>query len=347
VAGKALTNEQCQEALDAIEEQGTAVAAADALGLPRTTFDSRLKEARRRLAEPALAPVPTAEPLPPDDLPTEEIVSLMQRRFERRAAHAAARRWREFQVPTDGPYALMWFGDPHIDDDGCNWKLLTAHCDLARDTPHLYAASIGDQTNNWVGRLTRLYANQETSVKTARQLIKWLLVESGVPWWLWIHGNHDAWNEGIPIIEGMNAHSIAMEDWQAKFVLKSPNGYGFRTWVAHNFPGTSQWNKLHGPQKAAQMQDWAHLYVAGHHHNWALHQEEHDHRNFVYWLARVRGYKFMDDYANHLGFGEQEYGSSIVTVVDPHANKLNALTCFADPFEGADFLQFRRRKSAA
>jgi hypothetical protein len=48
-----------------------------------------------------------------------------------------------------------------------------------------------------------------------------------------------------------------------------------------------------------------------------------------------------------LGFGEQEYGSSIVCVVDPHADKLNALTCFADPAEGAAFLGFKRRKAAA
>mgnify|MGYP006921322085 CR=1 FL=1 len=94
----------------------------------------------------------------------------------------------------------------------------------------------------------------------------------------------------------------------------------------------------------ALMKDWANLYVAGHHHNWALHQEEHDHRNFVYWLARVRGYKFMDDYADHLGFGEQNYGASVLCVVDPDADKLNAMTCFADPHEGVDFLKFKRRK---
>lgn len=316
------------------------------LGIGITT----VKDRRQRLGitpDEIARAVPSAAPLPPEDIDVEDIIALMRKRHERRRQNRAARRWREFSVPTDGPYAVMWFGDPHVDDDGCDWKLLEAHCALARDTDNLYAVSVGDESNNWVGRLMALYANQETSVDTARALIKWLLVESGVPWFLWIHGNHDAWNNGIPIIEGMNVNNIAMEDWQAKFVLKSPNGYGFRTWVAHNFPGTSQWNKLHGAQKAAQMKDWAHLYVAGHHHNWALHQEEHDHRNFVYWLARVRGYKFMDDYADHLGFGEQEYGSSIVTVVDPHADKLNALTCFADPFEGADFLEFKRRKADA
>lgn len=239
---------------------------------------------------------------------------------------------------------LMFFGDPHVDDDGCHWGLLRDHCELAKRTEYLYAVSVGDVTNNWVGRLMKKYADQETSQTTARKLIDWLLNDSGVPWWLWIHGNHDAWNEGIPIIEGLNTHSIAMEDWQAKVTLCSPNGHDLRVWIAHNFPGHSQWNKLHGPQKAAQMKDWAHLYVAGHHHNWALHQEEHDHRNFVYWLIRTRGYKYMDDYADHLGFGEQRYGSSIGVVVDPTADRLNAVTCFADPHEAVEFLAYKRAK---
>lgn len=337
----AYSTEDTRAALDALaRNDGDKQAAANDLGWSR----SRVQRVVRSLAANDLAPVPSAEPLPPPDLTTDEQIDLMRKRFAIRQAHHRARNWREFKVPTDGAYALMLFGDPHIDDDGCNWSLLENHCNLARETKHLYAISIGDVTNNWVGRLEKLYGNQETSSTTARQLIKWLLVESGVPWWLWIHGNHDAWNQGIPIIEGMNAHNVVMEDWQAKVALKHPNGHNLRIWLAHNFPGTSQWNKLHGAQKAAQMKDWAHLYVAGHHHNWALHQEEHDHRSFVYWLARVRGYKFMDTYADHLGFGEQEYGSSVIAVVDPFSDKLNALTCFADPHEGVDFLKFKRRK---
>jgi len=332
-----------REVLHTIKAMGGIRAAARALGVDHSYVTRTLQAVKILGTEPRETPY--APPLPPDDIDTDEIIGIMKRRFEARHAHSQAKRWRTFTVPTDGPYALMLFGDPHVDDDGCNWSLLTDHCNLAARTKHLYAVSVGDVTNNWVGRLTKLYAEQETSVGTARKLIQWLLKDSGVPWWLWIHGNHDAWCEGIPIIEGMNVNHVTMEDWQAKVTLASPNGHELRMWVAHNFPGTSQWNKLHGAQKAAQMKDWAHLYVAGHHHNWALHQEEHDHRNFVYWLARVRGYKFMDTYADHLGYGEQTYGSSVLCVVDPSASKLNAMTCFADPHEGVEFLAYKRRNA--
>src|SRR5689334_8453996 len=154
---------------EALETHGGKAQAARALGMSETSF--------RRALEREAREVPSADPLPPMDLSAGELIPLMRKRFELRAAHAQAKRWREFKVPTDGPYALMLFGDPHVDDDGCNWGLLENHCDLARETEHLYAISVGDASNNWVGRLTRLYANQETSVATARQLIKWLLVE--------------------------------------------------------------------------------------------------------------------------------------------------------------------------
>jgi hypothetical protein len=69
-------------------------------------------------------PVPSATPLPDDDLPTGELIDFMVRRFEKRKAHSEAKRWRRFSVPIAGPYALMIFGDPHIDDNGCDWGTL-------------------------------------------------------------------------------------------------------------------------------------------------------------------------------------------------------------------------------
>jgi hypothetical protein len=138
-----------------------------------------------------------------------------------------------------------------------------------------------------------------------------------------------------------------MEDWQAKITLASPNGREIRLWAAHNFKGNSIWNNMHGLERAAQMQDWAHLYVAGHHHDSGYRQGENPHRGFVYNLLRVRGYKFIDEYADVHGFGSHAYGASGVAVIDPDGDKLNAVTCFLDPHEGADFLAWKRRKAAA
>lgn len=58
---------------------------------------------------------------------------------------------------------------------------------------------------------------------------------------------------------------------------------------------------------------------------------------------RVRGYKYIDDYADLHQFGSHQYGAAGVAIIDPAADKLNAVTCFLDPFEAVDFLKFKRR----
>jgi hypothetical protein len=321
--------------------------AARQLGITKAMAFKACKRHAARI-DTAVAPsVPVAVELPDDDVPIEEVIALQRRRFNKAIEHHKAKRWRTFDVPVDGPYALMFFGDPHVDDNGCHWELLSRHCELARDTKALYAINIGDTTNNWVGRLAKLWANQDTSASTARKMAKWLLHDSGVPWFIWLHGNHDMWDGPVSTqwFNAIKPHHVQMDDWQAKFTLRSPNGFDFRVWAAHNFKGNSIWNNLHGLERAAQMQDWAHLYVAGHHHDTGLRQGENPHRQFCYWLMRVRGYKFMDEYAELHGFGEHQFGASGLAVIDPSADKPNAVQCFLDPFEGVEFLKWKRSRA--
>ena len=64
----------------------------------------------------------------------------------------------------------------------------------------------------------------------------------------------------------------------------------------------------------------------------------------VYWAVRARGYKFIDDYANRLGFADQEYGASILTVFDPYAEGPGSMQCFADIEEGGEYLTWKRER---
>lgn len=330
----------CAESLGSINK------AALELGISRSAAQDAVKRHIKRLEESSSPSVPTADELPPGDIDIEEVIALQEKRFVARKANADAKRWRKFHVPISGPYALMFVGDPHVDDNGCNWPLLKAHCKLAAETEGVYAINIGDSTNNWSGRLARLWAEQDTSASTAKAMASWLLNKSGMPWFMWLHGNHDMWDGpvGAAWFEAKKPHYVSMEDWQAKFTLVSPNGHELRVWAAHNFKGNSIWNNMHGLERAAQMQDWAQLYVAGHHHDVGLRQGENPHRNFCYWLARARGYKFIDHYADLHGFGHHQHGASVLAVIDPAADKPNAVQCFLDPFEGAEFLKWKRSK---
>jgi len=324
----------------AIEKYGSVLAAAKALNIPRSTLRNRIaNEKIKGKSETVIPPV-----LPDSDIPTNEIIDTMCKRFEKRKAHDDAKKWMKFKVDTDKPIGICWFGDPHIDDDGCNWPLLKQHIDICKTTDGLYGANIGDTHNNWVGRLVKEYANQETSRATAFKLIEWFFKDSGVNWLIMLMGNHDSWNFGNESLGKIAQNICPMVDWRAQFKLAFKNGRECFIDAAHDHKGHSQWNALHGQQKASTMGGVAHVYIAGHRHNWALAQNECQETGRIYHLVRTRGYKHIDDYAVTCGFGNQQHGSSIVTVIDPKADDLNFVRVFADVKEGADYLTYLRNK---
>lgn len=338
-----LRDEKIHQAVEAYFRAGKSKKkAAEILGIPRSTLQERLKHpyAIELLERNEITP----EPLPPPDIPAEKIIDMMCERFEQRKQHDDGKKWRSFNVRDNKPIAICWFGDPHVDDNGCNWPLLKKHCKIVAETPGMYGANIGDSTNNWTFRLMKEYANQDTSLETADRLIEWFFRDSGIKWLIMLLGNHDMWNDGGRFIKKLCENICTMVDWRAQFKLVFPNGRECLIDAAHDHKGHSQWNALHGQQKASAMGGVAHLYIAGHRHNWALAQNECSETGRIYHLARVRGYKYIDHYATVNGFGSQNHGASIVTVIDPNADDMNFIRCFADVQEGADFLTYLRQK---
>lgn len=321
-----------------------AMQAAKALGISRSTLRGRIALAERELAEKRAAETETRLPVfPDDDIPTSQIIASLEQRFKKRAEHHKSVKWFPVKVSGNDPIGIAFMGDPHLDDNGCNWPLLRRDCQIMNQ-PGIFGVNVGDTTNNWGGRLISQFANQDTSQATARKLAKWLLLDSGIKWLCWLMGNHDMNNDGTAILREMNAKSIPMLDWQAQFKVVFPNGNEVRVWVNHNFAGHSMWNTLHGAQKTAHMKEQADIYMSGHYHNWALHHEESASRDFTYWLGRCRGYKFIDDYAERHGHAPQEQGASVLAVIDPRQSGANRITCFADMEVGAEYLQSLRNR---
>ncbi len=284
---------------------------------------------------------------PSDQMPAGELITRLCGDFERRHQAQQAKRWFPVRVKMEGPIGVAFLGDPHVDDDGCNWPLLKRDLDIIRATPGMYAANIGDSENNWAGRLAHLYSQQNTSRATAKQLVEWLFEGSGVEWLVLLLGNHDSWGDNAAVLERIGRGGSPLADWQAQLRLVFPNERQGRIWAAHNFPGNSMWNPLHGAQKTARFNGSAHLYVCGHTHEWACFTTEDANRASTFWCARARGYKFLDSYAENLGYMPQQEGAAITSVWDPDA-KSNAgfLHCFADLEEAAEFLVWKRQRWA-
>ena len=178
-----LPKDEVEKTKAAVEQYGNITQAANALGITRRALQHRLKRMK------ANGPPKFTAPELPSSLPTiEELLEARTAQGDRSLAADDARTLIQVDVHIDGPYGLWIWGDPHVDADGCNMRLLRQHVELAKH-PAILSGHIGDIANFWVGRLARLYAHQSTSVHEAIMLAEWLLTQHDNLFC--VLGNHD------------------------------------------------------------------------------------------------------------------------------------------------------------
>ena len=342
MAAPTLSDAILKETIAFVEaHDGVVSVAARAAGVNPSTFDRRYRMALARLKDgEELVDEAVLPTFPDEDIEAEEILDHLSRRWEKKQAYEQARRWFEIKIPSDKPYGLVVVGDPHLGTH-CNVNLLRRDIDLMVNTDNVGCINLGDTVNNWGGRLLALYAEEDISRSTERKLARWFLEQAQIPWLLWLHGNHDTMHsEFATYLKSINVQQMPMLDWQAKFKLVFPSAE-IKIDAAHNHKGTSIYNKLQGQKRASLWNEESDIYVAGHHHTWALAQEETDSGRVIN-LARARGYKWHDEFGQRHQFTEENYGSSIIFVIDPTAPGPTRVKPFADLQEGCEFLQWKQ-----
>lgn len=285
---------------------------ADDLGVRRSTAANRL-----RLLDIPLDTAPKFESLhlPSPDLTIEELIARRLEDSDRSMRADDARQIIPVKVNLNGPFGLFVMGDPHIDDQGCNFRLLKNHVELIKPHPHVVVGHIGDITNNWVGRLARLYADQSTTAREAWLLAEWLLNE--IEPLFCILGNHDMWSGHGNPIDWILRHSPGVtEAHGVRLALRQPCGAETRVHARHNFKGTSIYNELHGLKREVLMGLRDHVLIAGHHHVGGD-QGTVAPDGLVSQIVRVSGYKQADHYAKELGLKSAHIHASALIIIDP------------------------------
>ncbi len=330
----------------AFAAHGNKQAAADAIGISVNTLKHRLKmlELRSDLTNPQTFDVGEL----PDELPTaEELIARRKKQFSRKKDAADARHLIPVRVRLDGPIGIAFVGDPHVDDNGTDIELLEEHFALFRKHEALLPLGIGDYSNNWVGRLARLHAQQSVSAAEAWVLVEWLV--KAVNWLVLVSGNHDAWSgEGDPIKWMAKAARVNYESNGARLGLQLPNGRVIRVNARHDFRGRSQWNTAFGVGKAAQMGWRDHILTAGHTHVSGWQYVRDPMSGLISHCLRIGSYKRLDRFADERGLPDQTASVCPVVVVRPQFtdddNRL--LTPFLEPETAAEFLAFLRKKKS-
>lgn len=333
---------EAQRVLSKIAQSESKASLARLLGTSPKSISRREKRAKKIL-EQSQTVIPPA--LASDELPTDELIDRVCADFKRRKRAHESKDWMEFGINTDEPVCLVFLGDSHVDDNGCNWPLLKEHAELISQTEGMYSVPLGDFTNNWIGRLSsKIYPHQSTTFKQGWQLAEWLI--NKIDPLVIIGGNHDMWSKakgGVDPLEYIAQGKIKM-DWQAKFQIKFKNDRVVKIWAAHDFKGNSMWNPLHGPMKKEQLSgSIADIYAAGDKHNWIITRYENATTGKNSLMLRARGYKFIDEYSEQLGFDPQQHGASIAVIIDPKDTGPDSIQPFADLDLARRYLEFKRQ----
>jgi len=283
--------------------------------------------------------------LPDDDVPIEELIAQRKRKFQHKREHEEASKLIPIKVKMDGAIGILHFGDPHVDDDGCDIEAIERHTDLVNRTEGLFAANVGDTTNNWCGRLARLYADQTTSAAQAWKIAEWFINRCN--WLYMIGGNHDLWSgSGDPLRWIAKQQDALYKSSEARLALRFPNGLEVRVNARHDHSGSSIWNPAHGPMKAALMGTRDHLYVAGHKHESAYSVLKDAISGITMHACKVASYKIYDRYAKERGFRDNCLSPCALTTINPALppDHPDLVKVWWEPEEGADYLTYLRRR---
>jgi len=331
---------------DAVKFYGGVKKAARGCGVPYTTFQGRYSKEKMKGAvktKPTKLAAPTFAPFPKESLDAPAIIRRLAKDAALKASRRDAEKWFRVHVPGNLPIGITWFGDPHL-GTSTNWARLERDIAITASTPGLYGANLGDSSNNWVGRLARLYSEEDISRRTERKLIKWFLAECGITWLVWLMGNHDEWEHGADLIRAMDIHGrVPMLDWEARFKLCFKGARDVKIHAAHDFPGHSIYNPTHSHARAVRfLGSDADLYIAGHRHTFGFQQFETPETGGCPVMIRAAGYKVGDPHARRNGFPEATQGASVMTIIDPHAEPAGRVLAFADLAQGARVLKALR-----
>jgi hypothetical protein len=330
-------------AISLARQLGSANAAGKALGINQTTISAWLKSPALALGKWEEHPDAAILRAPAEERPIDEILRDRRAEFDRQA-NAHADKLIPVRIKLPGPIGILHFGDPHLDNPSCDIYAVERHVALAKATRGLFAATVGDLQDNWIGRLAMQWANSTTTGKEAWKLVEWFVTELGEKLLYLVGGNHDGWSgHGDPLEWIARQAGTHLQASEARLELHFPNGRTVRVNARHDFAGTSQWNPTHGAMKAAIMGTRDHINIAGHRHVCGYGVLKCMHQQIVMHCIQVGSYKLFDRYARDKGFRDQHISPACVTIIDPDAEREEDLvTMVWSPERGAQVLNALR-----
>lgn len=335
---KGVSREEIKEALIS---EGTVSGAARKVGITRKGMHARMKylEANDDL------PRPRAHANPPRWRPAEEIIAARKAEFERVAA--ADDGPSIVDLADDGPFCIVFLGDPHLDSPGTDLALWERWINILDYKRGVHGFGLGDWLDNWLRVLGHLYGEAETSAPDGWIMLQHYLDQIGKHLIGSVGGNHDAWSGHSDLLAAtMQKHGVTHQNHELNLTLRTPSQREITLGARHNWPGTSIYNPVHGIARAALMGRTETILVGGDKHISGEARVKHPGSKTFTWCAQIASFKIHDGYAVTKGFTDKHASPAVAMVVEPSRPDTDPqlVTTFFDPEAAVDYLASLRRK---
>lgn len=222
----------------------------------------------------------------------------------RREAKVAKGDWRKASLihkiksPT---FVLGFFGDPHMDNPGCDLDLFEEELERLDPAQHTYGICIGDVFDNWV-RVLAHAAQQSTDPYCA-----WIVFQDMMdrhPFLSLILGNHDIWNTGTAnvLTEYMRSAGVLVRRSGGRLIIETGVGTPLTISARHIWQGSSIYSEAHNLKRAATFGHTSDdIVVGGHYHKGEIREHIRPSDQKVQRLIALDSFKEYDDYANDRG----------------------------------------------
>jgi len=248
------------------------------------------------------------------------------------AETAALERRRQSQTVTfPGPVATLVFAaDQHVGGAGVDYPRLMHEATIIRDTPGMYAATVGDVVDNFViAKLAHVRHGTRLTIPDEAVLARMYLRLLAPKLVAAVGGNHEGWTR-----------SLAGDDFFSELIsevspccLYDPNdcrvtvtvgGCSWRVRMRHKWRGSSYLNATHGIERASREDQDFDIGVAAHTHVSGLA------RTFTTAgasrLALLCGsYKRIDSYAQQIGAAKANASTAVAVLLDSRTGTMTGI----------------------
>lgn len=244
------------------------------------------------------------------------------------------------------PFRLKVFGDPHLDDDGCNFELFERHWLEMNATSGVYGVCVGDWFNNWLRALGHLWKDTTTPPSDAWLCLEHLMEERGDALIAACSGNHDDWTQGPadPVDLLMKKYGVIYRKGAVRVALGFNGLPPMFLAIRHKWKGHSMYSAAHGILRSGIFGWRDHVMIGGH-----IHQDEPRLLSFPdgfrAHVCQVSAFKEFDDFADTHGFMGPKISPVWDLVIDPRKADTDPdkVKVFWNSDDAAGFLAYLRQ----